>query len=445
MTLHQRKTITESPSQKHDEEHATRPSSNDFDDDVNAKKAKNVSHSTSKWMPRRGSTIAALVMLQLLAVAFALFKTNIESFSHCMAIMASSAIASFPIILALACGLGVDSSHPHQPHQIFIPLAVVATIVGNQLPTYFTSGFTVATMILFGLVSRPVATTASTTTSTTTSSTSTTTKNDTNNHRHASFTARKHPLQTGPLAAVAAATAMTTVLLVENFCVWVVSATYYPSQQLATLPIPLQDNGKIVLRYFFDNVLKLNNVVKLRNVINVQWALVTGLGLSLGATVVNGVRMRRTLWGIAVRSLSTMAIARFIRTTSFLITVLPSQNQKCYFSHFPYPPPEDWMSWIMVGFTPQSHGGCNDLIISGHATVTATLACLTTSVVGKPLFTTALWMLVSMDYMVEVYEGFHYSVDMWLGGESHLVSFSKNGVVVRCCLWNGYKPSFRAQ
>jgi PAP2 superfamily C-terminal len=419
MTLHQRKTIAESPSQKQDEEHATRPCNNGSDnaDVVDSKKGKIVSPSTSKWMPRRRSILAALVLLQLLAVAFAVYKTKIESFSHGMAIMTSSAIASFPIILALACGLGVDSSPPHQPHQIVIPLAVVATIVGNQLPAYFTSGFTVAAMILFGLISRPVVTTATTTTSTNTS----TTKNETSNQRNASFRSRKHHPQAGPLAAVAAATAMTTVLLVENFCVWIVSATYYPSQQLVTLPTPLQDNGKIVLRYLFDTILKLNNVVKLRNVINVQWALVTGLGLSLGATVVNGVRMRRTLWGIAVRSLSTMAIARFIRTTSFLITVLPSQNQKCYFSHFPYPPPEDWMSWIMVGFTPQSHGGCNDLIISGHATVTATLACLTTSVVGKPLFTTALWMLVSMDYMVEVYEGFHYSVDMWLGGESRFV------------------------
>ena len=55
------------------------------------------------------------------------------------------------------------------------------------------------------------------------------------------------------------------------------------------------------------------------------------------------------------------------------------------------------------------------MIISGHATVTSTLACVVTSVVGKPLFTTALWTLVAVDYMVEIYEGFHYSVDMWLG------------------------------
>ena len=31
------------------------------------------------------------------------------------------------------------------------------------------------------------------------------------------------------------------------------------------------------------------------------------------------------------------------------------------------------------------------------------------------MFTSALWTLVAMDYMIEVYEGFHYSVDMWLG------------------------------
>jgi hypothetical protein len=48
--------------------------------------------------------------------------------------------------------------------------------------------------------------------------------------------------------------------------------------------------------------------------------------------------------------------------------------------------------------------------------------------VGKPLFTTALWMFVAMDYMVEVYEGFHYSVDMWLG--ALIVNF----------IWNALAP-----
>jgi PAP2 superfamily C-terminal len=143
--------------------------------------------------------------------------------------------------------------------------------------------------------------------------------------------------------------------------------------------------------------------------------LVAGLGLSLVAIELQGASMKRNLWSMAMRAVLTLAAARFIRTISFLITVLPSQSPRCYFGHFPYPPPTEWSEWILEGMKPQVNGGCNDLIISGHATVTSTLACLVVSIVNKPLFSVALWMFVAMDYMVEVYEGFHYSVDMWLG------------------------------
>ena len=64
---------------------------------------------------------------------------------------------------------------------------------------------------------------------------------------------------------------------------------------------------------------------------------------------------------------------------------------------------------------PNTNGGCNDLIVSGHATVTATMACLTVSWADDHLFTFAVAWLLGMDYLVEVYEGFHYSVDMWMG------------------------------
>lgn len=43
------------------------------------------------------------------------------------------------------------------------------------------------------------------------------------------------------------------------------------------------------------------------------------------------------------------------------------------------------------------------------------VACVATSVAGDSLFSIALWSMVVMDYAVEIYEGFHYSVDMWLG------------------------------
>lgn len=226
----------------------------------------------------------------------------------------------------------------------------------------------------------------------------------------------------GQLKAVFSVFLVIAVLLTENFFIWVVSATYKPSQNLSTLPTPLQDNGQISLQYLFHELLNITkrDVVKVRNIINVEAILVSGLALSLVAIELQGPSMQRNLWSMAMRGVLTLAAARSIRTFSFLITVLPSQNPQCFFSHFPMPP-KDWYSWLKVGLIPQIDGGCNDLIISGHATVTSTIACVITSIVGKPLFATAIWMSVTLDYFVEIYEGFHYSVDMFLG--AMLVNF----------------------
>jgi len=89
------------------------------------------------------------------------------------------------------------------------------------------------------------------------------------------------------------------------------------------------------------------------------------------------------------------------------------------------------MAWILVGLQPASRGGCNDLIISGHATVTSVLACAATSVAGSTHFSIAVWMLLAFDYMVEIVQGLHYSVDMWLGA------------VLTCLIWRLMEPMER--
>ena len=430
-----------------------------------------------------------LVVVQVLIIGIALFRTKpkIQSLIQFVSIIVATFFVSFPILLTVASGLGIDNivnnsnvdSNSNSnvdsnssdsigskllhttlslsSHEQYIPLSIVVTIVGNQLPSYLTSGCVAIALTIFGLISRPTTTTTTSTTTTkmtttttkqvhkTTSSTSPTTKkkhfNSKNTTTTTSTTTTKKLHHTiGPMHAVIATFCMTFVMLLENFLVWVVSATYKDSQQVSSLPKPLQDNGKIILRYFILQILNYQHVVKLRNMINVQWLLVTGLGLSLGTVVLYGtgnnknnnknkninnnsksesskIKIQRSLWSLAVRGLLTMSIARLIRTISFSITVLPSQNRNCYFHRFPYPPPKLWKDWLVVGFIPQINGGCNDLIISGHATVTSTMACIITSIVNKhSTFTVALWMLVIFDYMIEVYEGFHYSVDMFLGG-----------------------------
>lgn len=55
------------------------------------------------------------------------------------------------------------------------------------------------------------------------------------------------------------------------------------------------------------------------------------------------------------------------------------------------------------------------------------MACAATSVADDPIFALALWSMVVLDYAVEIYEGYHYSVDMWLG------------MVLVSLLWNVFK------
>jgi hypothetical protein len=370
------------------------------DDSPSQRLHRQKSHESSEHGVRKVKTLAlwGLVLVQVVLLLGVAWNSRIKSNGHLAALLTTVWMATLPVFLILSVGLGVfDTYSKDLPHQRYIPLVVVATIVGNQLPSFLSSGMAAAGMLVFGLSSRP--------------------KNESKTVKNKESSLTKKSGLSGPIKAVLAVILMTTVLLTENFFIWVVSATYKKGQQVSNLPDPLQDNGQIILRHFLNEILDWTkrDIVKLRNMINVEWILVSGLGMSLVASEIQGTAMKRNLWGLALRGLLTLTIARAIRTISFLITVLPSQNPRCYFSHFPVPPPQDWSTWLMTGFIPQANGGCNDLIISGHATVTSTLACIVTSIVGKPLFTSALWTLVAVDYMVEIYEGFHYSVDMWLG------------------------------
>lgn len=336
----------------------------------------------------KSSQLLLLAIADIVFLGFVSIRFKSKSASHLVAILITAQFMFIPILFSLAIGV-FNISASTLPHQRYIPLAAVGTIVGNLLPSYMSSALANLAIVIFGLSSRP----------------------ESRKENGVVHIQQKSDLLAGPLGTVLAAFVMTTMLLIENFCIWVVSATYKSSQKVETLPSPLQDNGQIIMRYFFSSVLEVSKreVVKIRNQINVEWILVSGLGLGIVALEMDGSRMKRSMWGVCKRALYTLGIARGIRTFSFLITVLPSQNPTCYFSHFPTPP-DEWIPWIMEGFVPQAHGGCNDLIVSGHATVTSTLACMVTSVVGEPLFTVAIWMFVAMDYMVEVYEGFHYSV-----------------------------------
>lgn len=315
------------------------------------------------------------------------------------------ALAAYPVM------------QPGRPiQQKIIPTCLILAVVSAQLPVFIASALAVTSVMVFTLITEPPMTTFSAANSDTSSN---------------------HPPQKAPrgptfVSALSSIVLMIAVLLIENFLIWVVSATFLPGQTPSTAPPPLQDNGQILMHKLLAPLTK-REVISLRRLWNTQWALVASLAASF--LVAEKFHSHRTLFSVATRAMLTVALARTIRTISFLLTVVPSQVVGCYAQRFPLPPPPDTWEWIYVGLQPRSHGGCNDLIVSGHATITATLACVSTSLAnengGCCWFAVAIWSMVVLDYAVEIYEGFHYSVDMWLGGVLVVLIWRVMGFVER--------------
>lgn len=330
-------------------------------------------------------------------------------------------------------------------HERIIATGFLMSIICNQFPKWLSSFVAASAVFAFGLASRqfvPVQQLSGDNNKTTSGDAlskssskrhhaTAISSGDNNTNPFLKFWSRlniKERAAIGTLAVVVS-------LLTENFLIWVVSATYKPG--IVGSPTPLQDNGRIVLESLATKLWNVDQswmakrpLQKIRDALNVQYALVSALGASfvcLELQLGGKKTSRRSLAGVALHALITLASARLIRYISFVLTVLPSQVPNCYRRHFPLPP-DNWKDWILVGMLPNSRGGCNDLILSGHATVTSTIACAATSVSSNTSFSVAVWTLVALDYSIEAYQGLHYSVDMFLGG------------IVTCLLWHLTAP-----
>jgi len=305
-------------------------------------------------------------------------------------------ITSLPVALSLYAGVRPGM----KPYQRFIPLTLVMAVVGTHLPAFLACGISTVAVVVFSLATMP---------------------------DPASTRLSKARGMPDFNAALRSTILMTVALLGENFLIWVLSATFEPGWNIETAPPPLQDNGKTLIKHFFSNLAD-DEVLGLRKMWNTQWVLVLCLGVSF--FVVEIFHPVRSLYSVGTRAFLSIAILRFTRTVSFLLTVVPSQIEGCYDLRFPgsNPPPTEWSDWLWVGFLPRTKGGCNDLIISGHAIIMSTIACVATSVANDPLFSLALWSMVFLDYCVVVFEGLHYSVDMFLG------------VVLSSLLWKVLQP-----
>lgn len=335
-----------------------------------------------------------------------------------------------PVLSTLSiCCTNNANNNGTNAHERVIASAFLLAILCNLLPKWASGAVASAAVLGFGLASRQMTYRSASGNSSAISSTSSDGDEVSSSNYIVTTNKRENALQqkwahlTLKERAALATLAVVTSLLIENFLIWVVSATYPPG--IYDSPTPLQDNGRIVLESL---AMKLFNVEEaylakrklqaIRDALNVQWAIVASLGASFVCLELNignaSTKKGRSLAGLALHALMTLATARLIRTVSFVLTVLPSQVPGCYRRHFPIPP-NTWKEWLLVGFLPNSRGGCNDLILSGHATVLTTLGCGCTSVANNAKFSVAVWTLVAIDFAIESYQGLHYSVDMWLG------------------------------
>uniref|UniRef100_A0A7S4I8H4 Sphingomyelin synthase-like domain-containing protein n=1 Tax=Odontella aurita TaxID=265563 RepID=A0A7S4I8H4_9STRA len=358
-----------------------------------------------------------VLLLVLASIIFLTGRTKVLSspkLGHGPGYYATVLFASIPVLVALS----VASQRKYESNERVVAAAFAISIAGNQLPRVVAKFGAAALAAGFGLATRPAV------------HSSKSRDYGAGKKRSEISTEEEEPggrgnvqEYRGPLGLTLKPLAflstffLVAVLLTENFLVWVVSATYKPGQD-SPYPEALQDNGQIVVTYLMDVLgLTRRDAQDLRDAFNVQWALVSSAvaGALLGCELGLGRAKSRSMWAVGMRAVLALACARAVRGISFILTVLPSQVQGCYRHKYPYPPPTEWIDWILVGIKPAARGGCNDLIVSGHATVTSILACVATSVGDNTLFSIAVWSLLTLDYLVEVLQGFHYSVDMWLG------------------------------
>lgn len=344
-----------------------------IDSPSETRKEHEVNTHTSQGIRKRGRFYGVLTLTALVACAFLLPIFIISGNKLRML----QIITLVPVAICLWVAATASSLSER-----LLPITWVLSVVSSQLPAFLAAFIAAVALLFFGIAS--------------------------------TFYKQQKP-RPSPTIVIKSVASLIMVLLFENFMIWVVSATFPAGQLVAAAPPPLQDNGSyLVQEYVWSGLTKQEIVGGLRRLWNVQWSLVACLAAAFA--IVDLISVQRDLYLLGTRATWTLAGARLIRTISFSLTVLPNPRRQCYREHFPYPPPELFSKdWFWIGMLPNSNGGCNDLIISGHATVTTAMACVVTSTSTNRWFQLAVWWMLLQDYAVEIYEGFHYSVDMWMG------------------------------
>ena len=119
-------------------------------------------------------------------------------------------------------------------------------------------------------------------------------------------------------------------------------------------------------------------------------------------------------FGMMTRFVACVCGARAIRTVAFLLTVLPNPRPGCYARRFPPVPEGGLLPFLRVGFGRiRSGGGCNDLVLSGHAVIYAAVCCAYSEYYPGGA-SKLLWLALARSSIRGPLTAQHYSVDMFL-------------------------------
>mmetsp|Transcript_298 Transcript_298/g.861 ORF Transcript_298/g.861 Transcript_298/m.861 type:complete len:244 (-) Transcript_298:305-1036(-) len=178
---------------------------------------------------------------------------------------------------------------------------------------------------------------------------------------------------------------------------------------------PLQDNVELAL-HSMSRILPQRWVASLMRMLMKPWMEITQLLIALillGVSVLFD-QVAFSGFGMMTRAIHTITVTRIIRTGAFMCTVLPSQRPGCYERRFP-PVPKSWTKFFVIGFTKmRAMGGCNDLVISGHAIVYVVAPLAFQTYYGKGWASSLLWAAVAYSCIRAPITKQHYSVDMFL-------------------------------
>ena len=111
-------------------------------------------------------------------------------------------------------------------------------------------------------------------------------------------------------------------------------------------------------------------------------------------------------------SLFRMGLLRLLRISVFMCTNMPSPHSGCYLDRFQQE--ERARGWWHMAVMMKPHGGCNDLLFSGHIAFSGSFVMGFMRVPGYYRCKALIFLMFFIDALLRIQHRMHYSVDIWL-------------------------------